>query len=376
MSPKKTVLPSGEIRWSVRYRDPSGRQPQRRFRTRSEAVQFEAQIRTKMAAGAYVDPREQRQTFRLVAERHWAAHSHGLAEDTTRPRKRSALDRHILPTLGDVPIGALKRSTISAAVATWSKTLAPGTVGQALRQVRQILDTAVDDGLIAANPAKARTVRAPSAPRRRDTHLTDEDVATLVAAASDDWRPLAVALAGLGLRVSEACGLRVADIDFLRRTVRVRHQRRPGGELGKLKTASSERDIPASDVVLEALAEQIRRVPRVDLYVFSSTTGRALTKAICGHVFDDLEGKVGTEVSPHSLRHYFGSSLISRGVNVVAVSAWLGHSDPSITYRVYAYLMPSDEDAGPAAMRAIGDLRADSCAISLPSEAAQDSAAP
>jgi integrase len=55
-------------------------------------------------------------------------------------------------------------------------------------------------------------------------------------------------------------------------------------------------------------------------------------------------------VSAHSLRHHFGVSLISRGVSVVAVSRWLGHSSPEITYRVYAYLKPDDEQAGRAAL--------------------------
>lgn len=374
MSPKKLTLPSGETRWAVRYRDPSGRHPQRRFRTRGEAVRFEAAVLTQLGRGGYVDPREQRQTFHALAERHWAGHAHNLAEDSTRPRVRINLDRHILPVLGGLAIGTIKPSTISAAVATWSTTLAPGTVGQVLRQVRQILDSAVADGLIAANPAKAGTVKAPAAPRRRDVHLDDEDVATLIAAADEDWRPLVNALAGLGLRISEAAGLRVSDVDWLRRVVHVRTQRRRSGELGKLKTAASSREIPASDLVLEALALQVQRVPRRDGLVFSSTTGRALTAAIGGHVFDGLERATGIKVSPHSLRHYFGSSLVSRGVNVVAVSRWLGHSDPSITYRVYAYVMPSDEDAGRAAMRAVSERITNSCATSVPHPAAEDGA--
>ena len=46
------------------------------------------------------------------------------------------------------------------------------------------------------------------------------------------------------------------------------------------------------------------------------------------------------------MRHYFGSSLISGGTSVVAVSRWLGHSSPEITWRVYSYLMPSDDESG------------------------------
>jgi integrase len=339
---------NGRVTWRARYRDPAGRQRNRTFARRVDAEQFLTKVEASKLAGGYVDPKQAARTFRDIAEEHWEAHAHNLAADTTRPRKRSALDRHILPVLGDYAVGAIKPSTMAAAVATWAKTLAPGTVGQVLRQVRQILDAAVADGIVASNAAKA--VRPPAPPRRRDVHLSDEDVRAIIAATPERYYALVVALIGLGLRISEACGLLVTDVDFLRKVVHVRQQRRPGGELGRLKTDSSGRDIPADDMVLNALAEQIRRWPRADGLVFRSATGRALTKSIAGHVFDDIEDVTGLVVSPHSCRHYFGSSLISQGVSVVAVSRWLGHSSPEITWRVYSYLMANDNEVGRAAM--------------------------
>jgi integrase len=142
--------------------------------------------------------------------------------------------------------------------------------------------------------------------------------------------------------------LLVSDIDFLRKTVHVRRQRRPGGELGRLKTDSFGREVPANEVVLTALAEQVRRWHREDERALSTVTGRILTKASAGHIFDDIEKATGIDVSPHSCRHYFGASLVSAGVSVVAVSRWLEHSSPEITWRVYSYLMPNDDAVGRA----------------------------
>jgi integrase len=340
----------GKSRWYARYRDPTGRQRTKTFDRKLDAERFVTRTEASKLVGSYVDVKAAARSFADLAEEHWCTHAHNLAEDTTRPRKRSVLDRHILPVLGHYPIGAIKPSTMSASVATWSQTLAPGTVGQVLRQVRQILDAAVADGLIASNPAKA--VRAPTAPRRRDVHLSDDDVRAVLEATPPDYRALVITLAGLGLRISEACGLRVQDVDFLHKFVRVRQQRRPSGTMGQLKTGSSSREIPADDTVLEAIAEQIRLRRRSDGLVFSSANAKPLTKSIAGHVFDGIELSTGLTLSPHSLRHYFGSSLISRGVSVVAVSRWLGHSSPEITWRVYSYLMPTDEEVGRTAMRA------------------------
>jgi integrase len=49
------------------------------------------------------------------------------------------------------------------------------------------------------------------------------------------------------------------------------------------------------------------------------------------------------DASLHSLRHSHASNLISRGVPVPAVSARLGHADPSITNRIYAHALPDDD---------------------------------
>jgi integrase len=300
---------NGQVRWYARYRDPAGRQRTKTFDRKVDAERFVTTTEASKLVGSYVDPKQAARNFADVAEEHWRGYAHTLAADTTRPMKRSRLDRHILPVLGGYPVGAIKPSTMAAAVATWSQKLAPGTVGQTLRQVRQILDAALADGIIASNPAKA--VKAPPPPRRRDVHLSDEDVAAVLSAAPDRYRALVIALAGLGLRISEACGLRVSDVDFLRKVVHVRQQRRPGGEMGQLKTGASSREIPAVDVVLEVLAEEIRRWPRRDGLIFSSETGGPLTKSIAGHLFDDIEKAAGLTVSPHSMRHYFGASLIS-----------------------------------------------------------------
>ena len=270
----------GQLRWRAHYRDPAGQQRNRSFPRKIDAERYLVKIEAAKITGSYVDPKQAARTFRDIAKEHWTAHSHNLAADTRRPRKRSVLDNHILPVLGDYPVGGIKPSTMAAAVATWSKTLAPGTVGQVLRQVRQILGAAVADGIVASNAAKA--IKPPTPPRRRDVHLSDDDVRAIIAATPPRYRALAVALVGLGVRIGEACGLLVSDVDFLRKTVHVRRQRRLGGELGKLKTDSSGRDLPADDVVLTALSEQIRRWPREDGLVFSSVTGRALTKAIGG----------------------------------------------------------------------------------------------
>jgi|SRR5882757_2448524 len=53
---------------------------------------------------------------------------------------------------------------------------------------------------------------------------------------------------------------------------------------------------------------------------------------------------------PHSFRHFYAASLLSQGVPVTEVSAWLGHSSVSFTERYYGDLMPDAPDRARLAM--------------------------
>lgn len=43
------------------------------------------------------------------------------------------------------------------------------------------------------------------------------------------------------------------------------------------------------------------------------------------------------------MRHYYASVLLAGGVDIKALSEYLGHHDPGFTLRIYAHLMPSAE---------------------------------
>jgi integrase len=46
----------------------------------------------------------------------------------------------------------------------------------------------------------------------------------------------------------------------------------------------------------------------------------------------------------HVLRHAYASVLLDAGESVKALSAYLGHSDPGFTLRIYTRLLPAGED--------------------------------
>ena len=73
---------------------------------------------------------------------------------------------------------------------------------------------------------------------------------------------MVVAQAGLGLRIGELLALRVEDVDFLRRTVRVEDQiDRQTRERVPPKTPRSRRTVPLPDVVVGGAGRAPARTP-------------------------------------------------------------------------------------------------------------------
>ena len=75
-------------------------------------------------------------------------------------------------------------------------------------------------------------------------------------------RAMVIAQAGLGLRIGEPLSLRVQDVDFMRRTVRVEWQIAPGAKVRSVpKTRRSTRTVPLPQVVAESLSVHLTEFP-------------------------------------------------------------------------------------------------------------------
>ena len=105
----------------------------------------------------------------------------------------------------------------------------------------------------------------PRSEKQRITPLSVIEVQDLAGAMPDRCRAMVITQAGLGLRVAELLGLRVQDVDFLRRTVRVEFQTTPDGKYRvPPKTPRSRRTLPLPEVVGKALAAHIAEFPPAD----------------------------------------------------------------------------------------------------------------
>lgn len=161
--------------------------------------------------------------------------------------------------------------------------------------------------------------------------LTIEEVDALLAAPkSDDWmgardKAILELLYATGMRVSELCQLRLSDLDDT--FVKVRGKGR------------KERIIPVGDQALQAVdfyLTQFRNgIEEEDPFLFTSQSGKPVDRVLVWRQVRCYARKAGISkrVSPHILRHSFGTHLLERGADLRLIQDMLGHEDIGTTDR-------------------------------------------
>jgi integrase len=349
-------------RYRARWREyPTGPQKSRQFDRKADAQRFLDGIRGDLAHGLYVDPAGGRTRFKEYAEQWRAGQIH---RPSTASQTETYLRLHAYPTLGNRPIGAIRRSEIQAWVKQQSAGLAPGSVELVYRWVATIFKAAVADRLIASSPC----IRI-ALPKRADTEvipLSVSDVAALAHAVPERYHALIVFAAGMGLRQGECFGLTIDRVDFLRRRVRVDRQlisvRAGVPEFGPPKSKAGFRTVPMPELVVVALSAHLARYgPGPAGLVFTNTLGHPLRRSTANPMWHRATKQAGLPswATFHDLRHFYASLLIARGCSVKAVQSRLGHQSAMETLDTYGHLWPdSDDETREAVDQVLGVLTA------------------
>lgn len=351
-------------RWRARYRDDAGKEHARHFDRKVDAQRWLDEVTASVVTGQYVDPRAGRMTFDAwfstwSEQQVWASMTQVQADLVRRT-----------VTFGSVPLSQLRESHLQAWVKHMSANdYAANTIHTRVMPVRAALRAAVRERRIATDPSAGITL-----PRRanRSTSLqvaTHAEVGRLLAASEPRMQAFVAVCAFAGLRLGEAAGLQVDDIDFLRRRLHVSRQvqkRRGGPSELKAPKYESARAVFLSDELLQLLAAHVEHhVTGPGRFLFTGSTNQPIPPTTVHHWWMRLcqRAEVG-RLTIHGLRHYFASGLIASGCDVVTVQRSLGHKSPSVTLDTYSHLWPTAEDQ---TRRASGQLFAEAIAAAADS---------
>lgn len=184
-----------------------------------------------------------------------------------------------------------------------------------------------------AKQSNLRTVmptRRPNVAYRAREHLTEDEVAKLLAALKHNRRGARDWLIGLliyrhGLRVSEACDLRWDDLDLPKRTMIVRRLKGSHDSTHYL-----ERDELAG---LKALQRDRR-----GSYVFINERGEPFGRMGIARMIEraGAAAELPFPIHVHMLRHSTGYALAGKGMDTRRLQHFLGHASITNTVRYTA----------------------------------------
>ncbi len=350
-------LPSG--RWQASYTDE--RTGERTiapatFTTKTDANLWLSSISLDRSRGRLLDQKLSQRPFQ-----DWAAEWMGglHVKPKTEVSYESSLRNHVLPVFEGRAVGSITYRDAKQFVADLAnKGLAPGTIDEARKILRMVLQEALRADAISRNPADG--LRVPRGERQEMVFLTAEQVFALADEVAHPPRPqrhpqLEFPNYGLLVRFAAFTGLRAGEIGALRigrmapdgRWVEVAESAEEvHGELvyGPPKTYARRRvEIPTALAV--ELQEHLATRPAAhDAFVFTAPDGGALRHSNFYRrhykpavARSDLDPRTRF----HDLRHTAAAMMIGQGAHLLVVKERLGHSSITVTADRYGHLYPS-----------------------------------
>ncbi|MCG7508532.1 tyrosine-type recombinase/integrase [Mesorhizobium retamae] len=384
--------------WVVDYVDAKGDRHLKTFAKKKDADAFSATAKVEVREGVHVADSDSATIE--AAGKLWiaSAKASGLERATIEDYERH-LRLHIGPFLGTTRLAGLS----VAKVRSFEDDLrgagrSPAMIKKVLVSLSALVADAQERGLVARNVVRDMKARRGSSERRLEQRQkgrlkigvdipTREEVKALLGVLSGFMRPLALTATFCGLRASELRGLRWSDVDFDKREIRVHQRADRFNDIGRPKSISGERTVPAPPMVINALKEwklaysrpitgrdddgkPIREDAKPSHLVFANGAGKVeqlnniLRRGLhpawidAGVTIDTGEKDEGGKpiLGPkytglHCLRHWFASWCINRkeegglALPPKVVQERMGHGTIAMTMDTYGHLFPRADDA-------------------------------
>ncbi len=222
------------------------------------------------------------------------------------------------------------------------------------------------DRLIPVSPCYK--IKVPPQQDRTLAVLTPAQVRALLAATRPSDRALLALTVATGMRQGEALGVRLANLNLLRRELAIEEQclTPPTGRpyiKTDLKTRASRRRVPLPQFAVDAAARHLETEPLGEGgAVFVSPRGNLWRRGSFNEsVWKPALRAAGLDEGYgfHALRHTYASGLIAQGLHPRVIQARLGHASISETMDTYGHLFPdSDAETADALDRLFGDAAA------------------
>lgn len=358
---------AGKRLYRISYRRPDHSQTtERGFTTKREAELRLAEVEVSKGHGEYVNPSTAKVTIATLGA-EWLRDKEASLKPSTFRAISDAWRVYVEPRWGTTAVAAVQHS----AVREWVRQLSDGTAPSVRREssrtaglaakpksatvvlrahgvLAAILDVALRDRRVTQNVARGLD-NLPRKASKPHVYLSHEQVDAL-AAASGEHGTLILTAAYTGLRWGELTGLKVRDVDALKRRLSVQENAvKVGAEIhvGTPKT-HERRSVPYPAFLSLPIARECEGKARDALLFGEGIVHLPRPRTSEGSrswFITALETAGLPRMTIHDLRHTAASLAISAGANVKAVQRMLGHKSAAMTLDVYADLFDDDLNA-------------------------------
>ena len=276
-------------------------------------------------------------------------------------RKEQIIKYQVIPYIGDKDMYDLTADDIQNMINALKKEYSYSTIKKAYECVNACLKYAVKKHYLQYNVAESVVIPKNLRLEKNDVHcFTDDEVEKIEKESVRCYKngrriyrmgEIAIFIVNTGLRIGEALALEWSDINFKKKTLKVRKNMvyvKSRSDNGKAyqyikqkttKTKNGSRIVPLNSAAIRALIS-LKGINGKTPYVFATSKGNRITPRNIDRMFRSILRCCNIkETGIHTLRHTFASRLFAKGVDVKIVSELLGHADVGITYDTYIHLI-------------------------------------
>lgn len=281
-------------------------------------------------------------TFTEWAERWLKTYKKGkVKEHTYNYTYRVNIENYMIPFFNNIKLRYITQSAIQEYF-NQNNYLADNNLKRHRTILKNIFDKAIYNDLCIKNPVvdiKYSSIKDKNK-RRAYTQVQAEKLTSY--AKTHKCGEIIVLMLNTGVRRSELLGLKWEDFDKNNKSISVHRAIVPdtiNPKDGEVKSQTSFRTIPISD----KLTEYIDFLPRKTDFIIPGKTalGYLSIYGFDGRYRSFMEKaskELGIEyLTPHELRHTYGTVLREKGVDIYTISKVMGHSDISITAKIYVH---------------------------------------
>lgn len=247
---------------------------------------------------------------------------------------KSMLKNHLLPCLGGLQLNKIRPVHIQSCINGMSGR-SYSLVNKAVVILKDILQRAVENGLILTNPAQSVIMPKTTKGERRGLTV-DEEQRLLDVLADSHYGGFFGIMLACGLRVGEAMALTWFNVDMKNQTISITQAvENHSSNIKEPKTKAGFRTIPIPEWYLPYLNK-----PKTSQFVFTNTKNKMIRDDTMRKAWNKLteQAMLSTEITPYYLRHTYATSLAEREVDMKTAQYLLGHSDIAVTAKVYTHV--------------------------------------